>query len=65
MSTVISALAFVPRGAAKETPEQQELSAEEMDQLIQKQAGLTMDELVRTAEHSQARQSGDGMRGGG
>ena len=45
---MISALAFVPRGASKETPEQQELSAEEMNELIQKQAGMTMEELVRT-----------------
>lgn len=47
---MISCLSLIPRGAAKETPEQQELSAEEMEQLIQKQAGMSMQEMVH-AQH--------------
>lgn len=42
---MISALSFIPRGAAKEVPEQAELSAEELEQLVQKSAGMTLDEL--------------------
>jgi len=53
---MISCLALIPRGAAKETPEQQELSAEEMEQLIQKQAGMSMQEMVdRTTRETDAR----------
>lgn len=51
---MISALAFIPRGAAKETPEQQELSAEEMDMLIQKQAGMSLSQLDEDAPDAAA-----------
>jgi hypothetical protein len=43
---MLSCLAIVPRGAAKEVPDQQELSAAELNALVQKQAGMSMEELV-------------------
>jgi hypothetical protein len=51
---MISSLCFIPRGAAKETPDQQELSAEEMDQLIQKQAGMSLQQLDDAEEDAPA-----------
>jgi len=50
---MLSCLAIVPRGAAKEVPDQQELSAAELNALVQKQAGLSMEELV--SRHSNKR----------
>jgi hypothetical protein len=44
---MISALAFIPRGAAKETPDQTELSKEEIDMLVAKQAGLSVEQVSR------------------
>lgn len=51
---MLSSLAFIPRGAAKATPDQQELSAAEMDQLIQKQAGMSLSELDGADEEEEA-----------
>src|SRR4051794_33465616 len=42
---MISALCFVPRGAALAEPLQSELSAAEMEQLLAKSAGLSLAEL--------------------
>jgi len=51
---MLSCLAIIPRGAAKAVPEQQELSAEEMDALVQKQAGMSMKEIAEDGATDEA-----------
>lgn len=51
---MISSLCFLPRGAAKAQPDQQELSIEEMNELVQKQSGMSLDELNQTGDDKNA-----------
>ena len=41
---MLSTLCFIPKGAAKEVPEQYELSKAEIDMLVEQQSGMSLEE---------------------
>ena len=54
---MISTVCFLPRGCMNENPQQYELHSEEINELVQRQAGLTLEEAKNRALKKNSKQN--------